>query len=399
MKRRLAAAALVLAASGGLVAALRPALVDERIAVVEAMAGGLRQTVVVSGKVRSPQRIELASQVAGQVRRVLAEEGQRVDAGQVLIELHDEELRAALEQAQAGLAQSRQRLAQLGELGLPLALEAQRQAEANLVVARQAFERSRELVARGFYSRNQLDDARRNLDVAASQLQAAQLQVAGSRPGGSEARLAESAVAQAQASVALAASRLAYARIAAPAAGVLLARNVEPGAMAQPGQILMTISPAGHTELTAQVDEKNLGLLRRGQQALASADAYPDRRFAAGLDFISPVVDAPRGSVEVRLRVPAPPDYLRQEMTVSIDIEVARREQAVVVPLDAVRDAAGAEPWVLVVRDGIARRQAVRLGARGGDRVEVVEGLHAGDELVAAAGTIRDGSRVRRQGG
>lgn len=398
MKRRLAASVLALAAFGGLAAALRPALWEDRVAVVEAVAGELRRTVVVSGKVRSPQRIELASQIAGQVRGVLADEGQQVAAGQRLVELHDEELRAALEQSQAGLAQSRQRLAQIGELDLPLALEARRQAEANLVLARRAFERSRELLDRGFYSRNQFDDAHRNLDVAESQVQAARLQVAGSRPGGSEERLAAAAVAQAQAGVAVAASRLAHARIAAPAAGVLLTRNVEPGAMAQPGQTLMTISPAGHTELTAQVDEKNLGLLRRGQQALASADAYPERRFAAELDFISPVIDPLRGSVEVRLRVPEPPDYLRQEMTVSIDIEVARRAQAVVIPLDVVRDAAGAEPWVLVVRDGIARRQAVRLGVRGGDRVEVVEGVRAGDQLVATA-TIGEGSRVRRQGG
>ena len=73
-----------------------------------------------------------------------------------------------------------------------------------------------------------------------------------------------------------------------------------------------------------QIDERNLGKLALGQKALASADAYPDQRFAAVVSYINPGVDITRASVEVKLTVADPPDYLRQDMTVSVDIEVAR---------------------------------------------------------------------------
>ncbi|NLF54165.1 MAG: efflux RND transporter periplasmic adaptor subunit [Thauera phenolivorans] len=396
-RSRLLRVGIVLIAALALLAVL-PALplFAERVVVANVDEGELLQSVVVSGKVRSPRRVELGSQISGQVVQVLAREGDALVRGQALIQLDDEELQAALAQAAASLAQSEARLAQVGELALPLARESVRQAEATLVQAQKQFERTRELVARGFYSQTQLDEARRSLDVARSQLQAARLQVGSGEPGGSDERLARLAVDQARASLALARARLAYARIEAPVDGVLLMRGVEPGDAVQPGKLLMTISPLGMTELVAQIDEKNLELLALGQAARVSADAFPARRFDAELSFISPVIDALRGSVEVRLRVPEPPDYLREDMTVSIDIVTARRERAIVVPADTVRDAGGEQPWVLVVRDGVARRQPVRAGLHGDGRVEILEGVVAGEQLVPAhEDTIGEGDRVR----
>ena len=102
-----------------------------------------------------------------------------------------------------------------------------------------------------------------------------------------------------------------------------------------------------------------------------------------------------RGSVEVRLRVPEPPPYLRHEMTVSIDIEAARREQTLMIPASAVRETGGAQPWVMVVRDGRTERQPVRLGIRGAGRVEVLEGVAVGEALVPAAVDVAAGQAVR----
>jgi HlyD family secretion protein len=130
--------------------------------------------------------------------------------------------------------------------------------------------------------------------------------------------------------------------------------------------------------------------------ALGSADAYPGQRFAAELDYINPGIDALRGSVEVKLKVPKPPEYLRQDMTVSVDIEVARRSNTVVIPTDGVRDAMGAQPWVLVVREAHAMRQPVKLGLRGDSQVEILDGVAPGERVISATnGTIRAGQRVR----
>jgi HlyD family secretion protein len=151
----------------------------------------------------------------------------------------------------------------------------------------------------------------------------------------------------------------------------------------------------GALELTAQVDEKNLSLLRVGQLAQASADAYPDRVFPAAVALIAPAVDPARGTVEVRLAVPAPPAVLRADMTVSINVEVGRKAAALVIPAEVIRDPTG-QPWVLAIVARRAERRPVTLGMRGDGLVEIEAGLAAGDAVVApAAGFVAAGERVR----
>lgn len=365
------------------------------IETLTARQGDIRQSVVASGKVRSPQRSEIAAQVAAQVRSVAVREGQQVAAGEPLIELDDRELRAATEQARAQLQQSELRLAQLQRLTQPLAQENIRQSEANLAQAKRHFDRVETLVGKGFYSTTQLDEARRALTLAQSQFHASQLQAQSSARGGSDFQLAEAGVAQARAALALAESRLAYTRILAPRAGTILARLVEPGDSVQSGKTLLTLSPAGDTELVVQIDEKNLRLLALDQIAQVSADAWPDQRFPARLSFISPAVDALRGSVEVRLRVDNPPDYLKQDMTVSIDITTGEKTGVVLLPLEALRGMPG-DTWVLVVRDGRATRQAVETGLRNAGLTEILSGLAAGEAVIPASNArLQEGDNVR----
>jgi len=258
------------------------------------------------------------------------------------------------------------------------------------------YERQVRLKESGFVGGAALDDARRNLDLAQAQVETARKQVETAQPAGSDAALARSALAQAQASLQAARARLQYTTIRAPAAGTLIARDVERGDVVQPGKTLMVLSPAGETQLVLQLDERNLALVRLGQAALASADAYPAERFAAAVAYINPAVDAQRGTVEVKLRVREPPAYLRDDMTVSVDIEVARRAATLTLAADVVRDAAGREAWVLAVRDGHARRQGVKLGLRGAGSVEILAGLAEGELVLSAQdATVGDGRRVR----
>lgn len=366
---------------------------SDRVEVARVERGELRQAVVASGRVRTPQRVEVASQITGRVTAVAVREGDAVTAGQVLLQLDAAEWQASVAQARASLDQAESRLRQIGEASLPLAEQTLRQAEANARQAERQNQRVGELVAKGFYSPAQLDDAQRARDVAASQFQAAQIQVANNRQGGSEVRVARSNVDQAGAALAVAEARLAYATLRAPVAGRVLTRNVEPGDTAQPGKALLTLAPDGETELTAQIDEKNFGLLTLGQSAQVSADAYPGERFPATLSYIAPSIDALRGSVEIRLAVPQPPAHLRHEMTVSIDIEAARRPDALSLPCDSVREAGG-QPWVMTVRDGRTVRQPVKLGLRGAGRCEIADGLAVGEAVLPASATLGEGRRV-----
>jgi len=281
------------------------------------------------------------------------------------------------------------------EVGLPSAQQNLLQAEANLRLTRQQYDRNRELTTKGFISQSALDDSKRNLDVAESQLKAARLQVETNAPNGSDYLMAQTALSQARAALASANARLEQTVIRAPANGVLIARNVEAGDVVQPGKELMVLAPAGETQIVLQIDEKNLSQLKLGQKAIASADAYPQERFGAELFYINPGIDALRGSVEVKLRVPEPPPYLRQDMTVSVDIEVARRLNVIVAPSDCVFDAIGPQPWVLAVMNHRATKKPVTLGLKGEGRVEIRDGVAEGDRLVPVAAGMSPGQRVR----
>jgi HlyD family secretion protein len=358
--------------------------------------GSLAQSVVANGQVITPQRASIAAEVTARVERVPVAQGDTVRRGQVLIELDRSDELAAVEQARAALAQAEAKLAQIEKFTLPSAQQALAQARANHTQAQAAYQRTADLVAKNFVARAQLDDAQRNLDVAASQVRAAELGVQTNDTGGSDRVLAQTGRTAALAALAVAQTKLDATVIRAPADGVLIARSVEPGTVAQAGKELMVIAPAGETQVVVNIDEKNLGKLAVGQHALVSADAFPGQSFPAELFYINPGIDPARGAVAVKLRVPQPPAYLRQDMSVSVDIEVGRRDGVLAVPANAVHDAGTAHPWVLAVREGKAVRQPVVLGMRGDTAIEIREGVAEHEALVPATNAlVAAGDRVR----
>ena len=354
------------------------------------------QSLVASGRVETPYRVGIGAQVVGTVAKVPVAEGDRVKAGQALIVLEAREAEALERQAEVAVAQAEARLRQLRELQLPVAGQSLRQAEVNLENARATYERNRRLHESGFIGRSALDESQRALDVAQTQVDSARKQVETARPSGSDYALAASALAQAQASLQAARARLAYTTIRAPRDGILIARDVEAGDVVQPGKSLMVLSPEGETQVVVQIDERNLARLKVGQPALASADAYPNERFKAEVVYLNPGVDPQRGTVEAKLRVAEPPAYLRQDMTVSVDIEVERHPGVLALRAEALRDLGSAKPWVLKVNGARTRRQDVALGLRGEGWAEIRAGLAENDLVVPADNTaIKAGRRVR----
>ena len=387
---------LALGVLGVLVFALRNVILGKPVEAFEAVRGDLVQTVVASGRIITPQRLSVGAVITEHVARIPVQEGQRVRRNDVLIELQDRDERAALAQAQASVAQADAKLRQLREVALPAAEQTLVQAQATALQARQQFDRMKTLRDRGFVVQSQLDDAQRALDIAESQLRAARLQVETNKPTGSDYAMAQTALDQARANLRAAQVKLEQTVIKAPVDGILIARNVEVGDVVQPGKDLMALAPAGETQVDVMIDERQLSRLALGLKAIGSADAFPSQRFAAELIYINPAVDPLRGTVEVKLRVPDPPAYLVQDMTASVDIEVARRADTIYVPTETVRDANGAKPWVLAIRGFRAVRQPVKLGLRGDSRIEILDGVEAGDELIPATNAlVKAGQRVR----
>jgi len=355
------------------------------------------QSVVASGSVLAPYRVNIGSQITGVVTDVPVAEGQWVKAGQTLVLLDDREAKAAAVQADGAVAQAQARMRQLRELTLPSAEEALVQAQATLLNAQQAFDRADKLARDGYGTRATLDDATRALSVAKAQVRAAVVQVYTNKPGGSDYVMAETQLAQAEANLATVKSRLSYTVITAPRDGVLITRNVERGYVVQPSNVILVLSPSGETQLVVQIDEKNYGLIKLGQKAVVSADAYPKDNFAAEVVYINPGVDLQRATVEVKLRVPEPPDYLQQDMTVSVDIETARHPSALIAPAASIHGLASGRPWVMKLDQGRAMHRTVKVGLVSAGKAEIVEGLTEGDLVLPPSAATLEGNVVRAQ--
>ncbi len=352
------------------------------------------QTVVASGHVENPHRVDVGASITGTVARIPVDEGQTVRAGQVLIELESSELRATALQAQMAVAQAEARLRQLTEVQGPVAEQTERQARANLDNARATMQRDQDLFKQNFIGAATLDDARKALDTADAQWRASVKQLETTRSNGSDYAVAQTNLAEARANADVAQARARYATIAAPSAGVLIARNVEVGDVVQPGKALMTLSPSGKSQLLVSIDEKNLSLVALGQKALVSADAFPQQKFEAVVAYINPGVNAQTGGVDVKLDVPQAPAQLQQDMTVSVDIAVARQDQALVLSSALVHDLGSGTPWVLQAKDGVAQKVPLQLGLHSGNWVEVRQGLQEGDQVLPATPDMVPGMRV-----
>jgi HlyD family secretion protein len=346
---------------------------------------GLRplvQTVVATGRVAAVSRAQVGSPVTGVVVERRVQEGDAVQPGDVLAVLRADDLEAAVREAEAALIQ-------LQGTTRPQAQAALREAEARLLQASREAERRRDLFQRQLIAREVLEQALQAEVVA--------------RAVAEQARLAARALATGNAAEAAASARLATARaqlakttIRAEVAGTVLTRHAEPGDLVQPGRVLFEIAREGTTELLVPLDEKNLAVLALGQPAIAIADAFPSRPFPARVSFIAPSVDPQRGTVDIRLTVDPVPDFLRQDMTVSVNVETGRRERALVVPNDAlsILDGDRAELWR--VAEGRAMRRTVELGLRDLALTEITAGLQAGDWILAdAEAAIEEGRRVR----
>ncbi|XVJ71158.1 MAG: efflux RND transporter periplasmic adaptor subunit [Rhizobacter sp.] len=361
----------------------------------------LVRTVLFSARVATLSRVEVGSTVTSRVLQVVAQEGQRVKAGDVLLRLENQELRAALEQAVANHTQAVARLAGLRSTGRSTAQAAVAQAESVLLAAQADLQRQKELVAQGFVSPARLDEATRAVAVADAQLNSARASRAANAEQGSELVQAQSQVDAARAAVDTAQAKLAQTVLTAPADAQVLVRAVEPGRIVQPGAALFTLALSGPLQLVAQVDERYLDQLQVGQQASVVADAFATQTFAARVLSIAPLVNAQRGAVEVKFSLTqAAPAFLREDMSLSVEVETARREQALVLPVAALRNESAGETnpahqaQVRLVREGRVAEQTVKLGLRTLQAVEVLGGLAKSDEVLLGP-TPEPGRRVR----
>ncbi len=310
---------LALGATLALAAAAAWRLWPAAVAVVQPVRATAVEAIYATGSVEPAVMLPIAPRVAGTLAALAADEGSRVHKGQVLARLEDNDLSSTVDE---------------------LAARAR--------YAREQFERTEDLVRRGFVSPTELDRTRADRDAADAVLRRAR-------------------------------SQRDFTALTAPADGVIIRRDGEIGQYLAAGQALFTLSCCAPLRVSVEVDEEDIVRVHVGQKVVLRTDALPGRAIEGQVAQVTPKGDPVARSYRVRIRL-ADPAPLRVGMTVDANLIVAERSNALLVPSAAV---AGASVWI--VRDGRLHRQPVRTGVLGAERTEILDGLDDASHVVALA--------------
>jgi HlyD family secretion protein len=335
----------------------------------------LQAQVTANGKVRAQRTVDISATIAGEVKRIAVEEGDAVRKGQLLLQIDPVVARAAARGTEASMQ------ALLRDLDA---------ARASLNLAQADFRR-----AEGNYREQIISDA--EFQAARTTLATNEAAVAG----------AERRVAQARATLEGAEDALAKTTVRAPMDGIVTAKRVEEGEVAvigiqnSPGTVLLTVSDMSVVEAEMDVDETSIPRVRVGQEARVRIDAYPNKTFAGTVTEVgsSPIDQTGQNEAvkfQVKVEITDPPEGIKPGLSVQADILTGFREQALVVPLQAlvIRDVerpegesvpTGAprdEEGVYLFADGKARFSPLETGLLGELHVEVLGGLAGGETLI-----------------
>ena len=335
-----------------------------------------------TGKIVSDHRVAVSTKVSGQIVALYFEQGDRIERGQILAKIEDDIYRARRDEAAALLEK----------------------AKATVEFTRVNFARVEKLYTEKQAPEIEYAEVKRAYDEAVAQLAAAEATLDGANKA------------------------LGYCQVEAPISGVVLERNVEVGdfVAAEGGRGAMANSQfaliADMEKLRVEVDvsELDIARLHRDMPCVVIPDAYKDRRYSGHLLWIDPGANYAKATVQVKVRIDNPDDFLRVEGAAQVQfiagdkpaeagsaqppttdpagqVSTTQRSPGLWVPAGACRvDAGGQTAKVLVVREGMLRETTVKLGRREGANIEVLDGLAEGQEIAADAQKAKDGQTVQR---
>ena len=363
-----------------------PTIDPSKIAVVEQ--GTMTRSVVATGKVEPITKVEIKSKANGIIERLLVEVDQVVDAGRVLAELDKENLNARQREARANLqAAEAAREAAAAQLK-----KNEIEAEApDVAFAQRNHKRAEQLFEQKLVSQSALDDASSALEQAENRKRAAsgQLVIA-------QARVVEATanVAQARAAVERAEEELANSTIRAPIRATVLTRDVEVGSpvssilnLGANATLVMTLGDIQQVFVRGKVDEADIGRVRLGQTAKITTESFPDRAFDGRVTQISPIgVEKDNVTTfEVKVSIDNAGKELKANMTANAEIVLEQFPDSLLVPDAAVVFDAQRKPFVDLVDPGSKtgrRRVPVTVGVGNGTKMQIRDGVKAGDKVV-----------------
>jgi RND family efflux transporter MFP subunit len=346
----------------------------------------VRRPIEIVGTLTATEEATVSAEVEGRVLRIAADLGDRVPAGGVLMELDAEKLRYRLEQQRAELTRARARYGVPDDGALPDIDNTPdvRKAGAELRQAEQNFRRADELTNRSLLPRQQRDDAEATLAARRAEYESAR----------QNARNLRADIDSALANSRLAERELRDAQIRAPFDGFVSKRLVSPGdyvAVKTPVAALVTVDPL---KLTAEVPERLGPWVKIGQTFQFSVDAFPGEMLEGTIARVSPAVNTQSRAFPLEGLIRNPGGRLKPGTFARVRIASDRIDHIVTVPMTALQYRYGVNRVYVIAGDRVTGRE-IKIGDRLGDRVEITEGLKAGDVIaVSEVEKLADGTRV-----
>jgi RND family efflux transporter MFP subunit len=346
----------------------------------------VRRSVDVVGTLAAMDQVTISSEAEGRVREVLADLGDRVHAGQVLIRLDSEKQQYTYEQQQAALARA---LAQYGASDpqhLPDVDQTPdvQKAKADLFQARQAFERADELFKQTLIPQQAFDDARATLQSREASYEAAR----------QDARSLRASIQASEATMKLAGRQLRDAEIRAPFDGYVERRLVNLGELVRPQTPVMAIVRLDPLKVTAEIPEKMAPWITDGRPVELRVDAYRDRTFTGKVTRISPAVNTATRAFPFEALVPNHDAALKPGTFARVHVESGKVDDLLTLPYAALQYRYGVNRVFLIAGDRLSLRE-LEVGERLGDRIEIASGVKEGDRVaVTDVDTLDDGMPV-----
>jgi len=356
-----------------------------------------------TGYIVAAHKIEVASKVVGRVLWIGVNKGERVNEGQIIVRLEDEEYRASLNTAIGQLESLNARMAEAKSGSRPEEIQRAQadleQAKADGKNAVVSLERIRQLVESGVSSKQALDDAVARMDGFENRVKSLERTLELARLGPRKEAIAfiQGTINEAQGRVEFAQTQMNNTVIRAPVKGTILDRNVEKGefvttgfsGVGGPKGFVVSLADLSDIEVELDINQSDFAKLQFGQKAIVFTDAYPDKKYKGSITEISPEANRQKATVQVKVKILNPDDYLRPEMNATVQFqengkqfqnsgkqEAAAELAVVVIPKSAVRNSS-----VWIVEGGKAEKRIVRPKGENSAGLKV-EGLSGGETLI-----------------
>jgi multidrug efflux pump subunit AcrA (membrane-fusion protein) len=356
------------------------------VAISPVQKNSVRRAVDVVGTLAAVDQVTISSETDGKVREVLADLGDRVKTGQVLIRLDNEKQQYVFEQQQAALART---LAQYGAPDPQHLPEIEQtpdvlKAHAEVVQATQAFERATELFKRTLIPQQALDDAQTALQSKRASHDAAK----------QSARNLRASIQASEATMKLAGRQLRDAEIRAPFDGYVERRLVSLGELVKAQMPVMAVVRLDPLKVVAEIPEKMAPWITDGRPVELRVDAYRDRAFTGKVTRISPAVNTATRAFPFEAIVPNADAVLKPGTFARVHVESGKVDDVLTLPYAALQYRYGVNRVFVVNGDRLAMRE-LQVGERLGDRIEIVSGVKEGEPVaVTDVDTLADGTAV-----